>query len=300
MRSPSALRRSGSARERTAVAFSEPQSERPQSLSTSSADVLVAGSSMSAHVASISLSRNGLLTHHLRDAHEQGHAPPSPVQRAAHSLGVVSSDEPLVTFSAAPETTHHAIHAYSPSYCITCDALLDMRSDNDSTIELTGSESSTVADDSLVVVREMANSDGSDDGSAGVRAASELIHRLRDANVDQKATFHEGRTALQSLVSAESSKVVLAFFSSSSCGPCGRLRPIVKRAVEQEATGGANVALVELDIDGEPELAMSAGVTSTPEVHYYLGGKWVNSLTGVRNKREYRNAIQGLSRLPES
>jgi thioredoxin reductase (NADPH) len=70
--------------------------------------------------------------------------------------------------------------------------------------------------------------------------------------------------------------------------------------VEQEATGGANVALVELDIDGEPELAMSAGVTSTPEVHYYLGGKWVNSLTGVRNKREYRNAIQGLSRLPES
>ena len=50
--------------------------------------------------------------------------------------------------------------------------------------------------------------------------------------------------------------------------------------------------ILEIDIEDDPEIAQSAGVTSTPTLQFFKNKKRILHLPGVKMKREYRSLIE--------
>ncbi|MGM9521224.1 MAG: thioredoxin [Oscillospiraceae bacterium] len=81
----------------------------------------------------------------------------------------------------------------------------------------------------------------------------------------------------------ESDIPVLVDFFATWCGPCRMLSPTVEEIAE-EYKGRINV--YKVDIDADPELAMSYGIMSVPTLMVFKGGKAVRKVVGVRPKEE--------------
>jgi thioredoxin reductase (NADPH) len=107
------------------------------------------------------------------------------------------------------------------------------------------------------------------------------------ANFDADAFWQKGSFALRKLYH-DSHRPLLVVYTSPSCGPCHVLKPQLRRVLE-ELEGRAQG--VEIDIEAEPAIAEQAGVTGTPTVQMFLDKELRHTWRGVRQRREFRDAI---------
>ncbi|MGD2180215.1 thioredoxin-disulfide reductase [Lusitaniella coriacea] len=101
------------------------------------------------------------------------------------------------------------------------------------------------------------------------------------------ATHHYGGYALRKLFH-ESDRVLLVKYISPNCGPCHTLKPILNKVVGEY---DSKIYFIEIDIDAESEIAQNAQVTGTPTVQLFKDKELVKELKGVKQKSEYRHAI---------
>ncbi|MEB3183298.1 MAG: thioredoxin domain-containing protein, partial [Cyanobacteriota bacterium] len=93
----------------------------------------------------------------------------------------------------------------------------------------------------------------------------------------------------------ECPRPLLVVYTSPSCGPCHVLKPQLKRVLQEL---GGRAQGVEIDIEAEPEIARQAGVSGTPTVQLFLGKELKQQWRGVKQRREFLNALEALMALP--
>ena len=107
---------------------------------------------------------------------------------------------------------------------------------------------------------------------------------------DINCKWQKGSYALRKLYH-ESKKPILVIFSSPSCGPCHVLKPQLKRVINEfngEAQG------VEIDIDNDQEIAKQAGINGTPTVQLFKDKLLKKQWKGVKQRSEFKEAIQNV------
>jgi len=115
-----------------------------------------------------------------------------------------------------------------------------------------------------------------------------------EANYDPDALWQKGAFALRKLYH-DSERPLLVVYTSPSCGPCHVLKPQLKRVLaelEGQAQG------VEIDIEADQEIAAQAGVTGTPTVQLFLRKELKQQWRGVKQRSEFREAIEALLAVP--
>jgi thioredoxin reductase (NADPH) len=95
--------------------------------------------------------------------------------------------------------------------------------------------------------------------------------------------------ALRKLYHA-SDRLIMVKYSSPTCGPCHTLKPILSKVAEEFAD---QIHYVEIDIVEDPAIAESAGVIGTPTVQFFMDKAKVGEMMGVKQKSQYREAIEG-------
>ncbi|HEY9369892.1 thioredoxin [Streptomyces sp.] len=75
---------------------------------------------------------------------------------------------------------------------------------------------------------------------------------------------------------------VLVKFTAQWCGPCRQLTPVLGAIAQEEAD---RLKIVELDVDGNPDVTIRYGVMATPTLMVFRSGEPVKSLVGARPKR---------------
>lgn len=81
----------------------------------------------------------------------------------------------------------------------------------------------------------------------------------------------------------KSDKPVLIDFWASWCGPCKMLSPIIEE-IAKEYVGKIKVAKV--NVDDEPELASTFGISSIPTLFVIKNGEVTNTAIGFRSKED--------------
>ena len=114
------------------------------------------------------------------------------------------------------------------------------------------------------------------------------------ANYDPEASWQKGSFALRKLYH-DSSKPLLVVYTSPSCGPCHVLKPQLKRVLNEL---GGQAQGVEIDIEAEPQIALQAGVTGTPTVQLFFTKEMQQQWRGVKQRGEFRAAIEALLAAP--
>ena len=114
------------------------------------------------------------------------------------------------------------------------------------------------------------------------------------SNFDADALWQKGSFALRKLYH-DSEKPLLVVYTSPSCGPCHVLKPQLKRVLEEL---GGRAQGVEIDLEAEAEIAQQAGVTGTPTVQLFFRKELVQQFRGVKQRSEFRAAIEQLLAAP--
>ena len=79
----------------------------------------------------------------------------------------------------------------------------------------------------------------------------------------------------------DASQPVLVDFTAVWCGPCKMLDPVVKKLAQE---WGSKVQVFKLDVDDNPELAMSYQVMGVPTLMLFKEGQPVERVTGYQPK----------------
>lgn len=79
--------------------------------------------------------------------------------------------------------------------------------------------------------------------------------------------------------------LVLVDFWAPWCGPCKMIGPILEE-LEQEI--GAQVKIMKLDVDENPETAAQFGVMSIPTLIMFKDGQKVDQVVGFKPKEELK------------
>ena len=109
-------------------------------------------------------------------------------------------------------------------------------------------------------------------------------------NYSVDALWQKGSFALRRLYH-ESKKPLLVVYTSPTCGPCHVLKPQLKRVLN-ELEGKAQG--VEIDIEADQEIAAQAGITGTPTIQLFIDKELKNTWRGVKQRSEFRQAIEAL------
>jgi thioredoxin reductase (NADPH) len=123
------------------------------------------------------------------------------------------------------------------------------------------------------------------------RVAAPTTHKSEDEQAtefDISRTRHVGGYALRKLYH-DSDRPIIVKYASPTCGPCHTLKPILSKVVEEF---DGQVHYVEIDIEQDPEIAESAGVTGTPTVQFFKDQALMSEFKGIKPKSQYREAIQ--------
>lgn len=123
-----------------------------------------------------------------------------------------------------------------------------------------------------------------------VYTAEEAVQAKNDdaATYDLSKTRHAGGFALRKLYH-ESDRPILVKYASPQCGPCHTLKPILDKVVTEF---DGKIHYVEIDIELDPEIAESAGVTGTPTIQVFKDKGKVGELKGVKQKTQYRQLLE--------
>ncbi len=89
----------------------------------------------------------------------------------------------------------------------------------------------------------------------------------------------------------ESKLPVLADFFSNSCPPCRKLSPVIS-ALADEYADKAVICKVSMDL--APDLAAPNSIMGIPAVLFFVDGKEVERLVGLRGKSDYVAVLEGL------
>ncbi|KAI9346177.1 galactose-binding domain-like protein [Obelidium mucronatum] len=81
----------------------------------------------------------------------------------------------------------------------------------------------------------------------------------------------------ETLASAEPTKLIVADFTASWCGPCKAIKPFYAEL----ASKYRHVTFTTIDIDQLKETAGKNNITSVPTFHFYKGGELVGSMKGA-------------------
>ncbi|MFM1800138.1 MAG: hypothetical protein RLZZ117_2416 [Cyanobacteriota bacterium] len=122
-------------------------------------------------------------------------------------------------------------------------------------------------------------------------AGTPIRTEVSDAeNYSPNSLWQKGSYALRRLYH-ESKKPLLVVYTSPTCGPCHVLKPQLKRVLS-ELNGKAQG--VEIDIEGDQEIASQAGITGTPTVQLFCNKELKMTWKGVKQRSEFREAIESL------
>ena len=83
-------------------------------------------------------------------------------------------------------------------------------------------------------------------------------------------------------------KPVLVDFWAEWCGPCRMVGPILE---EIYAEHGDKLEIVKLNVDENPSIAASYGVTSITTMNVYKGGEVVKQIIGAKPKQALINDL---------
>ena len=117
-----------------------------------------------------------------------------------------------------------------------------------------------------------------------------------EANFDLNALWQKGSYALRKLYH-DSDKPLLVVYTSPTCGPCHVLKPQLKRVLDEL---GGRAQGVEIDVDAEQQIAEQAGVSGTPTVQLFFRKELKQQFRGVKQRREFKAAIEQLIGAPVS
>lgn len=87
----------------------------------------------------------------------------------------------------------------------------------------------------------------------------------------------------------ESDKLSVIDFRAEWCGPCRMLGPIMEELAVDNA--GKPVQIVKINVDEQPQLAGSFGVSSIPAVFFVKWGKVVDAMVGAMPKPMFQAKI---------
>jgi thioredoxin reductase (NADPH) len=111
---------------------------------------------------------------------------------------------------------------------------------------------------------------------------------------DINRTRHVGGYALRKLFH-ESDRPIVVKYVSPTCGPCRTLKPILEKVVDEY---DGRIHFVEIDIEADPEIAQAGQIVGTPTVQFFKDKELLQEFKGVKQKSEFRGAID--SCLPAS
>ena len=78
----------------------------------------------------------------------------------------------------------------------------------------------------------------------------------------------------------QSEKPVIVDFWAEWCGPCRMVAPILEEIASENDT----IVIAKLNVDENPQISASYGITSIPTLNVYKGGEVVKSIIGAKPK----------------
>ncbi len=93
----------------------------------------------------------------------------------------------------------------------------------------------------------------------------------------------------QSIIQADTP--VLVDFYADWCGPCKTQAPILGQLAE-EFDGKVKFAKVDIDVDGNKDLAVKYGVLSVPTLILFSNGEVKETMVGVTSKSKLKQKLE--------
>ena len=93
----------------------------------------------------------------------------------------------------------------------------------------------------------------------------------------------------QSVIQADTP--VLVDFYADWCGPCKTQAPILGQLAE-EFDGKVKFAKVDIDVDGNKDLAVKYGVLSVPTLILFSNGEVKEKMVGVTSKSKLKQKLE--------
>ncbi len=93
----------------------------------------------------------------------------------------------------------------------------------------------------------------------------------------------------QAIIKADTPALV--DFYADWCGPCKTQAPILGQLAE-EFDGKVKFAKVDIDVDGNKDLAVKYGVLSVPTLILFSGGEVKETMVGVTSKSKLKQKLE--------